>query len=391
MDIDEESYLNAGPSAPSEISQGGEGDRLQGMSKKAMKRAAKQARLEEIKPLKRAAERERRRQRTAQLAEGYAAGTLNEADKELVERRRRVERERKEAQRRVESGDQTNDWLGGVVIDLGFDDLMTDQEIASMAQQLGYLYSSNRTAEKPVRTVIHTTFSPAASPRLWQRMENFNWHKWSRCHWWEQGLETLKSQLDDPSTSILCAQPVVSDKAQDKAGIDTKSLLSRLTGPQVPVDLQAGKHKLVYLSADGEDELLSLSEDEIYIIGGIVDRNRHKNLCQGKAEQLGIRTARLPIGTFLEMLPTRKVLTVNQVFDILVKYIHLGDWAAAFEAVIPIRKYAPGRKAKRAKIEAKKDERDEEGDEGTSAEGEETIGIAEKSAEVVPAEVFTDQ
>lgn len=145
-----------------------------------------------------------------------------------------------------------------------------------MAQQLGYLYSSNRTAEKPVRTVIHTTFSPAASPRLWQRMENFNWHKWSRCHWWEQGLETLKSQLDDPSTSILSAQPVVSDKAQDKAGIDTQSLLSRLTGPQVPVDLQAGKHKLVYLSADAEDELLSLSEDEIYIIGGIVDRNRHK-------------------------------------------------------------------------------------------------------------------
>ncbi|KIR43333.1 tRNA (guanine(9)-N1)-methyltransferase [Cryptococcus deuterogattii 99/473] len=390
MDIDEESYLNAGPSALSEISQGGEGDRLQGMSKKAMKRAAKQARLEEIKPLKRAAERERRRQRTAQLAEGYAAGTLSEADKELVERRRRVERERKEAQRRVESGDQANDWLGGVVIDLGFDDLMTDQEIASMAQQLGYLYSSNRTAEKPVRTVIHTTFSPAASPRLWQRMENFNWHKWSRCHWWEQGLETLKSQLD-PSTSILCAQPVVNDKAQDEAGVDTKSLLSRLTGPQVPVDLQAGKHKLVYLSADAEDELLSLSEDEIYIIGGIVDRNRHKSLCQGKAEQLGIRTARLPIGTFLEMLPTRKVLTVNQVFDILVKYIHLGDWAAAFEAVIPIRKYAPGRKAKRAKIEAKKDERDEEGDEGTSAEGEETIEVAEKSAEVVPAEVFTDQ
>ncbi|KAE8540109.1 tRNA (guanine(9)-N1)-methyltransferase [Cryptococcus gattii VGV] len=371
MDIDEESYLNAGPSAPSEISHGGEGDRLQGMSKKAMKRAAKQARLEEIKPLKRAAERERRRQRTAQLAEGYAAGTLNEADRELVERRRRVERERKEAQRRVESGDQANDWLGGVVIDLGFDDLMTDQEIASMAQQLGYLYSSNRTAEKPVRTVIHTTFSPAASPRLWQRMENFNWHKWSRCHWWEQGLETLKSQLD-PSTSILCAQPVVSDKAQDKAGVDTKSLLSRLTGPQVPVDLQAGKHKLVYLSADAEDELLSLSEDEIYIIGGI-------NLCQGKAEQLGIRTARLPIGTFLEMLPTRKVLTVNQVFDILVKYIHLGDWAAAFEAVIPIRKYAPGRKAKRAKIESKKDERDEEGDKGTSAEGEETIGVTGKN------------
>jgi tRNA (guanine9-N1)-methyltransferase len=36
-------------------------------------------------------------------------------------------------------------------------------------------------------------------------------------------------------------------------------------------------------------------------------------LCQEKAEKLGIRTARLPIGTYLEKLPTRKVLTVNQV------------------------------------------------------------------------------
>ena len=36
-------------------------------------------------------------------------------------------------------------------------------------------------------------------------------------------------------------------------------------------------------------------------------------LCQNKAERLGIRTARLPIGTYLANLPTRKVLTVNQV------------------------------------------------------------------------------
>lgn len=36
-------------------------------------------------------------------------------------------------------------------------------------------------------------------------------------------------------------------------------------------------------------------------------------LCQNKAEILGIHTARLPIGKYLENLPTRKVLTVNQV------------------------------------------------------------------------------
>ena len=38
-----------------------------------------------------------------------------------------------------------------------------------------------------------------------------------------------------------------------------------------------------------------------------------QNLCEGKAKSQGIRTARLPIGVYLSELPTRKVLTVNQV------------------------------------------------------------------------------
>lgn len=38
-----------------------------------------------------------------------------------------------------------------------------------------------------------------------------------------------------------------------------------------------------------------------------------QNLCEEKAKSQGIRTARLPIGVFLSELPTRKVLTINQV------------------------------------------------------------------------------
>ena len=42
-----------------------------------------------------------------------------------------------------------------------------------------------------------------------------------------------------------------------------------------------------------------------------------QNLCFKKSQETNIRSARLPIGTYLSELKTRKVLTVNQTFEIL--------------------------------------------------------------------------
>lgn len=79
--------------------------------------------MEALKPVKRQAERIKRRERQHALKEGYANGTLSASEVELVENRKARERERNAARRR----DGETDWAGGVVIDLGFDDLMTDQ------------------------------------------------------------------------------------------------------------------------------------------------------------------------------------------------------------------------------------------------------------------------
>lgn len=58
---------------------------------------------------------------------------------------------------------------------------------------------------------------------------------------------------------------------------------------------------LVYLTADAEEEVAALEPGKGYVIGGLVDRNRHKRLCLDKAQQLGIKAARLPIGEHLAL------------------------------------------------------------------------------------------
>ena len=47
---------------------------------------------------------------------------------------------------------------------------------------------------------------------------------------------------------------------------------------------QEQRDNLVYLTADSPNELSELDPTKKYIIGGIVDRNRHKNICYRKAE-----------------------------------------------------------------------------------------------------------
>lgn len=55
---------------------------------------------------------------------------------------------------------------------------------------------------------------------------------------------------------------------------------------------QYPKDKIVYLSADADETLTELKKDELYVIGGIVDRNRYKNLTLDKAADLEIRAAK---------------------------------------------------------------------------------------------------
>lgn len=113
---------------------------------------------------------------------------------------------------------------------------------------------------------------------------------------------------------------------------------------------------VIYLTADTGHTITSLDPTKTYVIGGLVDRNRYKNLCLRKAEHLGITAARLPIdAAFLptgKHLSSRKVLTVNQVLDILLgwteqkqRVVEEGEeekepsWMEALQRGLPGRKF----------------------------------------------------
>ena len=51
----------------------------------------------------------------------------------------------------------------------------------------------------------------------------------------------------------------------------------------------------------------------------------------------GIRHGRLPIGDYIKMA-SRHVLTVNQVLEIMLRWLEIKDWEKAFLSVIPKRK-----------------------------------------------------
>ncbi|KAL0950160.1 hypothetical protein HGRIS_010154 [Hohenbuehelia grisea] len=367
------------------------------LSKSAQKKKARQEKYHENKLLRRAREKEQKKEKKRIRAEKRAAGELDE-DEDARQRARKRPRV------------QPN-FNGRLVVDLGFDDKMIDKEIISLSSQLAYSYSVNRQAGFP----FHLVFS-SLTGRLYDRLESVGdagYKRWSHTEWWTDGYERLWSAVPAPdsdrrvprdmqaeaATSASAAPPELDPTAEH---VGTADLASTSTAPVTDVDASASRaseleaspadadappisddvskpaessdalrNSVVYLTADSEYELLELKEDETYIIGGICDHNRYKNLCLEKATATGVRHARLPIGRYLAQLPTRKVLTVNQVVEILARWVETRDWEQALHAVVPKRKFnATGKKGKGA---AGADADEGDGDEDAEGEVDDTV------------------
>ena len=182
-----------------------------------------------------------------------------------------------------------------ISIDLQFGDKMSDKELSHLASQLRRIYGSNKSNETPVK------------------------------------LSFVNLDETGRTFKICC----------DKNDGFEKYIVHR-TSNSLLEEYSSVMDKLVYLTPDSLNPLEQLERDKIYVIGGLVDDSVQKNVSLKYAMDHKISTARLPIKEHCSKRDNRKssfkqILTINQVFDILLKFNTCQNWSVALNQGVPKR------------------------------------------------------
>lgn len=253
------------------------------------------------------------------------------------------------------------------IIDCGFDELMSEKERTSLGAQLTRAYSDNFRAPYQGHLVVSSW-----GGKLKERFDTVlskhheNWKGVSfDAENFVHAIELAKGRMSGSRGGRLAA---VFDKyAKEDTNVKTDGVaMSGSGGPQTGENHEgdsiepAPEHdhlsdnagqsqptqeppqrlpepEVIYLTSDSPDTLEELKPYSTYIIGGLVDKNRHKGICYRTACDNNVKTAKLPIGEFMEM-QSRFVLATNHVVEIMVRWLECGDWGEAFMRVIPKRK-----------------------------------------------------
>jgi tRNA (guanine9-N1)-methyltransferase len=244
--------------------------------------------------------REKKRKRT-ELMKQIKKEKAQAAGRDLEAERRRQEEMTKRGEgkaRRLKCWQDSfkPDETFSVCVDCSFEKDMVSKEVNSLAIQLRYIYSANKRSEQPLSLVFSDVDQNGAMIRHLKNVSGFE-------EWESYGLNITPSPIEQ----------VFQDRLSD----------------------------LVYLTSDAPTVLDKLEPTKVYIIGGIVDRNRLRGAALGRATQLNITTRRLPIMEHLKSMASTKVLTCKHVFDLLLGVRdNDGDWRKALVDVLPSRKDA---------------------------------------------------
>lgn len=200
------------------------------------------------------------------------------------------------------------------ILDCSFDDLMLEKERISLGSQLTRSYSDNSRAPYRAHMVI-SSFDKLLKHRFDTVLAKTHEH-WKGIRFMQEDFvhaaDMAKEWMKEPGHKMV---GVFTDKSDAK-----------------PED-----GEVIYLSSDSPYTLTELKPYSTYIIGGLVDKNRYKGICYKRATEKGIKTAKLPIGDYIQM-SARSVLATNHVVEIMLRWLELGDWGQAFMQVIPSRK-----------------------------------------------------
>lgn len=241
-----------------------------------------------------------------------------------------------------------------VIFDCDFEDLMFDHELKSLGLQITRCYSDNRKAKFRAHLAL-SSFGGKMKERFDGILAQ-QYTSWKGFQFFEEDFVAVAEKSKEWMTG---------PKGGEIAGALTSSKEEQ-SDEHGKTEEAAEEGEIVYLSAESDNVLTHLKPNSTYIIGGLVDKNRHKGICHKRAVNRGIKTAKLPIGEFLEM-KSRQVLVTNHVLEIMLKWMEFGDWGKAFMEVIPKRKGGKLREAG----EGGEEEGEEDKDDVVEAEGEE--------------------
>lgn len=321
------------------------------MSKNALKRLRRQQEWEDGKEDRRKRRRAKRHDRRERQREERAALLAQGADPAAVVPRRRLQLQQRAGATLVPVA---------LIIDCGFEAYMSDKELVSLASQATRCYSDNRGARfkahlwmagwaGKIRHRFETVLG--GQHRHWKGV-SFVEHDFRACA--DEARRRMAERPGELIDALRRGRPgggagQEADRDNEAGGEErdaghgapawTRDEPGRepLPLPDPEPELDEAYRDVVYLASESPYTLQRLEPHTSYVIGGFVDKNREKGLCYRGARQLGIRTARLPIGQFMVM-QSRRVLATNHVVEIMLRWLEFGDWGRAFMAAIPKRK-----------------------------------------------------
>ena len=190
-----------------------------------------------------------------------------------------------------------------ICIDCAFVEKMSQKELSRLSQQIGRCYATNKTLAKPV---FFTLANLGTESKLYKELCRVN---------------------DGFANYVL-----------------------NRTEKSVEDYFDGGLESVAYLSPDASEFLEDVDASVTYVIGGLVDETVAKKVTFSKCEEKKIKSFALPIEKFmmrrvngqgeldLKNFNYNKILTINQVFDILTNKFEGKEWPEALGVGVPKRK-----------------------------------------------------